>query len=262
VKVYQSSSCARYQLFNGRVPRAGRYAWILVAGVISCTAGPAEKPTVASDAMRTPLLLDTALEPERALLDASVRAAVERVRMFAARNEWQALTRESFMDSVRIFDRKPDFDHALLSIAGMDTATALPATYSAVLENRVLLAVSPRIYAANYPQGQEDQAYEKLLAHEMAHRLHVRILQGNEEAMGPTWFYEGFALFAADQFASSAEPVDTNIVWETVASDERGDYRRYAVAFRYFAQRIPLPDLIAHAGEREFTHWLRAALGR
>ena len=32
--------------------------------------------------------------------------------------------------------------------------------------------------------GDEENAFEKLLAHEMAHRLHIRILNGNENAMG------------------------------------------------------------------------------
>ncbi len=54
-------------------------------------------------------------------------------------------------------------------------------------------------YAEIYPEGIEDKSFEKLLTHEMAHRLHIRILDGNEEAMGPIWFFEGFAIYIADQ---------------------------------------------------------------
>jgi hypothetical protein len=40
--------------------------------------------------------------------------------------------------------------------------------------------------------------FEKLLTHEMAHRLHIRILDGSEEAMGPVWFYGALIDNSAD----------------------------------------------------------------
>jgi len=209
-----------------------------------------------------PLRLSLALEPRRAELESAVRGTRARIEAFAGRCGWQELVGESFMDSVAIFGRKEEFDHALLTIAGMDTGTALPATYCAALENRVLLAVSPELYAENYPQGIEDRAYEKLLAHEISHRLHLRILGGNEEAMGPIWFFEGFATYAAGQFETPTTPIDTSEVWAIVRSEERSDYRRYASAFRFFAARCSLRDLIDHAGREDFADWLRHSVAQ
>lgn len=84
---------------------------------------------------------------------------------------------------------------------------------SGVLENRRLMAVAPQMYHDSYPDGREKNAYEKLLAHEIFHRLHVRILNGNEESMGPVWFFEGFAIYAADQFSEShAKMTDSEIM--------------------------------------------------
>jgi hypothetical protein len=65
------------------------------------------------------------------------------------------------------------------------------------------MAVSPELYAENYPEGIEEDSYEKLLAHKIAHGLHIRILNGDEGRMGPTWFFEGFAIYAVEQFRES-----------------------------------------------------------
>ena len=86
------------------------------------------------------------------------------------------------MDSVMVFDDKALFDKALLTLSGADTSMQLPPTYFAALERRVLIVMSPGYCARVYPEGNEPGSYPKLLAHEMAHRLHIRILGGNEEA--------------------------------------------------------------------------------
>ena len=158
---------------------------------------------------------------------------------------------------MRVFDRKPEFDRALLTLAGMDPATELPATYSAALERRVLVAVAPELYAAAYPEGVEAASYEKLLAHEIAHRLHVRILGGDEQAMGPIWFYEGFAIFAADQLRQVPGELSEEELWRVVGDPERGSYVRYGQVFRRFAARVPLPVLVERAGQPGFEAWLR-----
>jgi len=249
-----------------RLPRCRGCGWrhlfigLFIPALLSCEATSDGRPGSQAPQVGVPVCLGESLEPARHELEAATASAIDRIATFAARYGWQAATDEPFMDSVMIFDRKTDFDHALLGIAGMDITTELPATYCAALENRILLAVSPELYARNYPQGVEPGSYEKLLAHEIAHRLHERVLNGDEEAMGPIWFFEGFATYAADQFSESGLPHDTAAIWATVASTERGDYRLYAQAFRYFAARIALPELIAHAGQADFPEWLRRSV--
>jgi hypothetical protein len=133
----------------------------------------------------------------------------------------------------------------------------LPETYCAALEQGILMSVSPELYQRLYPEGDEGQAFEKLLTHEMAHRLHIRILDGNEEAMGPVWFFEGFALYAAAQFEQSLPALSAAGIWEIVGAEERGDYRRYAAVFRSFLGKASLQQLVGMAGKAEFVDWLR-----
>jgi hypothetical protein len=140
-------------------------------------------------------------------------------------------------------------------MANADPTIILPETYCAALENRVLLYVSPEVYLKNYPEGAEENAFEKLITHEMAHRLHIRVLGGNEDAMGPIWFFEGFAIYAAGQFENYVLPPTD--IWETIESTARGSYKKYGAAFRYFMKRTSMRELIEHAGDEGFFNWLR-----
>lgn len=204
-----------------------------------------------------PLLLTPALESQRTQLRAMLVEAQRRLRTFASAHGWLEHMLAPFAIQARVFDIKAQFDHDLLELAGMDTSIELPKTYCAALEEQVLVSVSPGLYAALYPEGDEPHAFEKLLAHEMAHRLHIRILNGDEERMGPIWFYEGFALYAANQFEGFLPVLSTAELWETVQTEERIDYRRYAAAFRYFAEQVPVQRLVEKAGEAGFHDWLR-----
>jgi len=202
------------------------------------------------------LVIAKSLEDQRANLNNTVIKAQNRIREFAKKNNWESLVQESFIDKVMIFDSKANFDKTLLEITNSDPNIKLPLTYCAALENRILLVVSPQIYAEVYPEGIEKDSYEKLLAHEIAHRLHVRILDGNEEAMGPVWFFEGFALYAADQFKNSNLSLKAKEISEIIESPERGSYVKYAWIYRYFVNKAPLKELLKKAGEQDFTQWL------
>lgn len=183
-------------------------------------------------------------------------AAQKRIRKFAIPYGWAEHTKERFADRAEIYDAKQGFNRALLIISGADPAMELPETYSAALENRVLIAVSPEVYARNYPEGIEDNSFEKLLAHEMAHRLHIRILGGREEAMGPIWFYEGFAIFAASQFETIPPLSDPAGIMGILDSTERGSYTKYGALFRYFIGQATLREMIERAGHQDFLKWI------
>jgi hypothetical protein len=203
-----------------------------------------------------PLTLSLSLEPERMQFEQILLEAQRRIVRFAAKHGWKDLAKERFFDSVKIFDVKKDFDKALAGVAGLPASTVLPQTYSAALECGVLMAVSPELYAKNYPPGIEEDSYEKLLAHEMAHRLHIRILRGYEEAMGPIWFFEGLAIYAAEQFReTTSEPTKTEIE-EILSNSERSSYRKYGEVFRFFAKKLSVTDMIEHAAKEGFQEWL------
>ena len=141
----------------------------------------------------------------------------------------------------------------LREICGVGEDFEVPATYSGALEGGVLLAKTPELFASDYAEGREENAWAKLICHEMAHRLHVRILDGDEKAMGPIWFFEGFALVAAGQFEADGPEDDLDVVAAVLSSRERGSYRRYAGVLRRLLVTHDLKTLVRRAGERGFS---------
>lgn len=199
------------------------------------------------------LQLTPSLEPERPALTAALEAANQRLARFAHTHGWEGLVQEPFYDRVEFYDQKPAYDRRLRELTGLQGE--IPPTYVAALEQRVLVAVSPALYRQLVPQGDEPDAFEKLLCHELAHRLHIRILEGDEEAMGPIWFFEGFAVYASDQFtdASLSKPE----LWQVVTSQERGSYRSYRAVMNYLVSRTDLPELVQWARAPGFVDQLR-----
>ena len=208
-----------------------------------------------------PVHLADSLEAQRTLLQSTLLAAQRRLRDFAQKYNWQAHMKEPFAKLFHVYADKASFDHNLLKICGLDTGLELPSTYCAALEQDVLMSVSPELYRTLYPEGDEESAFEKLLTHEMAHRLHIRILGGNEDAMGGVWFYEGFALYAAGQFEKNAPALNTAEIWDIVNDPERGSYRRYASVFQYFVGKASIQQLTEMAAKVEFLDWLREISG-
>ncbi len=202
------------------------------------------------------IVLPQTLQSRSDEFSAYLDKAIERVQKFAYENGWERHTAKSFMDKVMIFDSKPDFDKMLLELCEMPSDTELPETYCGALEERVLAVVTPEIYSTVYPQGVEEDFYTKILAHEIAHRLHVRILEGDEDAMGPVWFFEGFALYAADQFCHSKISLTKEEIIEILSTEERGSYEKYAYVFRYLVKLSSLKELVSKAGSPDFTEYI------
>lgn len=199
-----------------------------------------------------PIELDEYLESQRAVFQTAMDHAQRRLRDFANGHGWSHLLQEPLADSARFFSKKTEFDSELLKRAGQNPTTILPQTYCAAWVDHALLSVSPDLYAHVFPEGIEPDAFEKLLTHELAHRLHIRILEGNEDSMGPVWFYEGFALHAAGQLEHAAPPLSLNEILDIMKSPDRSDYRRYVTVFRFCLQNKPLHDLIRLANHPDF----------
>ncbi len=197
------------------------------------------------------------LEPLRPILQEACLNAQRRLTNFAKKHCWERHIQKPFARLFRVHADKRSFDTALLETCGLDPTTDLPATYCAALEQEVLMCVSPELYRSLYPEGDEENAFEKLLTHEMAHRLHIRILNGDEDAMGAVWFYEGFAIHAAGQFEKNAPVLNAEELWEIVLDPQRGSYRRYASVFQNFVKKVPIQDLVERAGKDDFVPWLK-----
>ncbi len=208
--------------------------------------------------IKTPIILPNSIENQRKEFEEIVLNAQKSIKKFARRYSWKDLTYKTFMDSVIIIDSKEDFDKFVKGFLKMNITTKLPKSFSACLENRTLISVSPGVYAEIYPEGIEDNSFKKLLTHEIAHRLHIRILEGNEDAMGPTWFYEGFAIYAANQFNNSNIKLSENQIWEIVKGTKKGTYKEYAFVFRFFLNKASLNELIKKAGDKNFINLLKS----
>ncbi|TAK63164.1 MAG: hypothetical protein EPO24_04415 [Bacteroidetes bacterium] len=206
------------------------------------------------------LILPASLERRRTELQNYFDAATRNIQNFSSIYEWGDLAKEEFMDSVMFFDDKHQFNIALLTLAEADTTMKLADTYCAALEKKTLVAMTPEFYSKVFPEGIEEHSFEKLLTHEIAHRLHVRILKGDEEAMGPIWFYEGFAMFAADQLSKSNIVLSNGEMIKLMNEAERGSYSKYNYIFRYFVKAIPLKELLAKAKNNNFNEELIAQL--
>jgi hypothetical protein len=200
-----------------------------------------------------PLILPDSLESRRIEFLDYVNAARVNIISFAKEYGWGVLTKKEFMDRVIIFDDKNEFNLTLLKLAEADPTKHLPDTYCAALEKRTLISVTPEYFSEVYPEGNEDRSFEKLLTHEIAHRLHIRILNGDEKAMGPIWFYEGFAIYAADQFSISDIILCKEEMIKIMKDPERGSYVNYNYIFRYFVNKVPLKELILKAKEENFN---------
>jgi len=204
------------------------------------------------DIRRAPLILPASLEAQRGELEESLAAAQSRIENFALENGWMKHAEKIFIERVEIYDDHEKYRQAVVKFLGMAPAAEFPKTYSACLERNVLFMVSPRLYAKNYPEGREKDSYEKLIAHEMAHRLHVGILGGYEDAMGPVWFYEGFAVYASGQFEGSAQKLSPSEMRVIMANPKRGSYKKYGALFRYLLTQTSLQELLKHAVEKGF----------
>jgi len=227
---------------------------LVVMQLMSCN----QKAEVQNEekAIALKLILSNSLAHRRIEFQKQIEAAKENIRVFSKKHNWENLTKEEFMDSIMIFDNKNHFDKTFLILSEMDTLTVLPASYCAALEKRTLTAMSPEYYAKIYPDGVEANSYEKLITHEIAHRLHIKILAGDEEAMGPIWFYEGFAIYVADQFSKSNLKLSKQEMIEIMQNPERGSYLKYNFIFRYFVEKMPLKELILKAKNKNFNEEL------
>jgi hypothetical protein len=76
-------------------------------------------------------------------------------------------------------------------------------------------------------------------------------------AVGPIWFYEGFAVFAADQYVAN-EPQPTNSeIWSIVEAKKRGSYQKYKTLFKHFLRHTTLQEYLEKAGSPSFLDWLK-----
>lgn len=205
------------------------------------------------------LVLPQAYESHRSEVADAVKKALTIVRDFAARHGWSACMKEPFFNAVEIYRSQ---DALWQRILDLNEAPAGPMPTDALvgaLEKGVLLAlVREEAERARPEYFRAEDDWTRLLAHEIVHRLHERIVDGKPEAMGPLWFFEGLAVLGSgQQLGGDVEITDLETALKFTQATGRGSYARYAAALRFFLDHIPLPQLVTRAATPDFQEWLR-----
>ncbi len=223
----------------------------------ACASSPAQRfgSDVAPAGTATEVV---APEPRTEAFEATAKEGCALIEAFARQHAWHGKMSDCFYDSVEVFSSQDELKRRLIELHDLPPTTKLPSGVVAALEKRILMAVSAdEMRRLNPAYSQHDDSWTRLLAHEIAHRLHVAILDGDEDAMGPTWFFEGFAVVASGQ--RLGEPLTYPTAKEALAgAHEKAPlaYRRFAAAVRYFAEKAPLAELVKRAGDEDFEAWL------
>lgn len=202
------------------------------------------------------LILPPSLEGRRGELLDVIRKAQERVGRFCESHDWSFLLRQPILGKVEIYESKAAFDDQLRRLYPEAAKGPIPRSFAAGFEGDTFFAVAPEIYAKNVPQFVEPDFYEKLIAHEIAHKLHTRLLHGHEEKMDPIWFWEGFATFVSGQFDSEPCTITPEQLRAVLNNPKRGDYRQYNQAFKCFIPLVPIQELVRRAADEDFNDWL------
>jgi hypothetical protein len=189
-----------------------------------------------------------------------VLRAEQIVRGFAGRYGWLNYLRKPAFESVEIFGSQLDLWRRVQQMENLPAEQEMPTSaLAAGVEKGILLAVTPEEYMKIRPEyASLPRAWRRLLAHEMAHQLHERLVK-EPDAMGPTWFFEGFALVAAGQNLCRGVPRIESFD-EAMSCASRvgtGSYVFYELALRFFLRRIPIGKMIREAGSKNFEDWLR-----
>lgn len=213
-----------------------------------------QSPVNAAEAIE--LRLSDSLKGKESFYQDIYKKAQSRLESFAKRHGWQNLLKEPFIKRIEIYDSKEAYDQMLRSLYPELKDKSIPKTFAAGIEKGVYFSVSPAVYDRIYPQGKDPDSFEKLFTHELAHRLHVRILDGKEERMGPIWFFEGFATLASGQFENESPDLGKDAISKILDKKERGSYLEYNKLLKYFLKKHKLEELVERAGDKDFQSWL------
>jgi len=208
------------------------------------------------------LTLPQRYEDRRVEVAEGVVAALDIVRVFAKQYGWSHLMREPFFYGVEVHATQDLLWQRILELHELPDQPVPTDALTAALEQDILLAVVPEEAERARPEYFRDRRdWVRALAHEIVHRLHVRVLGGDEDAMGPEWFFEGFAVLGSGQtLGNDLQVRNVEQALNLARSSGRGAYARYAATVRFFAEQIALPELVAQARRPDFDAWLRAAL--
>jgi len=179
-----------------------------------------------------------------------INQALSELKNTAHKHNFDSFVKVEFLDEVIIYDKQVDFISKIVKLYPYYKKEFLPSSISAIIENKVLYIISKEEYERVYPiEGETPLGYTRLIIHELAHQLHIRLLNDNEEGMGPRWFYEGFALHIANQFPDAK--IDKKLAIDIIEHQLNVSYIDYAAIFRLLLKTFSLNELLYNINNKE-----------
>ncbi len=182
--------------------------------------------------------------------------AVNQILEFSNSNHLGVKKSEQFIAEADVYGSKFSFDKFIEASPNWKAGVKVPATYVGIGEKKKLFVVSWPVYQGIHPNDSRHE-YGKLIVHESAHLFHVAYLKGDEEKMGPMWFFEGFACFVADQYREAVLPRNFASVINT---SERGNYKDYVAIFSELRKKYSVRELLDKAHDKDFNNWAISTL--
>jgi len=192
--------------------------------------------------------------------------ALKHVTDFFASSELE-LPNAQLIDSVKVFE-SPLRAREHLAKSYDTQIERIPETFAGTVEGSSLFLVSrgayQEIWQKLYPAWSwTEQTYHQLVVHELAHRAHEEFAiasYGSAEAMGPTWFFEGFAVTCAGQFETDIPMLGSGELQEQVGSGHTPSisYPLYGHIVRSLADKYGMKTIVARASEPGFPQFLWA----
>lgn len=181
------------------------------------------------------------------------------------------------MKAADLIDRAvvyPDTESARRAMAkafGLDFQK-IPDTFGGTVNGKTLYVTSEEGFHPSwtklYPKWPwSRRRYRSLIIHELAHRAHAYLSfqrTGSEDAMGPSWFFEGLAVMCAGQFAAGEKPMNSVEMLSYVGGSQmpKVSYPLYGRLVRSLALFVPVKTLVEKAAEPGFPRGLLQAVNK
>ncbi len=186
-----------------------------------------------------------------AQIELTIHSSLRQIIEFSQVNTLGILSPQAFVKRAVIYSTKAKFDDMIRNSPGWPREVPVPPNYAGVGHDKTFHVVSWEAYQTIYPRENYED-YQKLITHELAHLFHVSYLNGQEDKMGPIWFYEGLPCLIANQYPDAILPENEDLR-EILKNPERGNYKTYVAILRALIKKKPLRDLLNEASQDNFS---------
>lgn len=221
---------------------------VLGVVVISC----ANKPAPTANKVKN-IELRWFGTPEEQFVE-DLELAFERLNRFLKKENLSQTPVESYVYKVIYFESKDIFDSEIIRLTKGQMKT-IPKTYVAFGDGGILRTISLKAYLKVHPDHTRKDFID-LLVHEAAHIFHSK--KYGDEGMGPIWFFEGFAVVAADQYFNDVK-LSKDEMKAVAAAKRRGDYKKYGFMVRELKKTHSIGDMLQKAKDEpsKFLNYLK-----